>query len=247
MTDQLIVLSQVGVRYELRERHSVIQRVFHSKDKNPLSYIDALSGIDLKVSPGDRIGVIGLNGAGKTTLLKVMSGILPPTSGSAVIENQVTAILNTNLGMDLNLTGRENTIIRGMLLGLSLGEAKSTVDIFSEWTELGNRIDSPIVTYSDGMRARLAFAINTYVPSKILVIDEGIGAGDAAFQEKAKLRLNQFFKQSTAIILASHSLDFLKSFANKLVLLDKGRVIMVDNFETVNAAYQEILENQRSN
>jgi ABC-2 type transport system ATP-binding protein len=205
----------------------------------------ALEDINFTVSAGDRLGVIGLNGAGKSTFLKVACGILPPTSGSVEITGQVTPILNSNLGMDISLSGADNVVIRGMLIGLSEAAARESIDLIADWTELGYRISHPLNTYSDGMRARLAFAINTYTPADILIIDEGIGAGDAAFQQKAQIRLEQFFKKSNALVVASHSMNFLSQFVTKLILLHKGRIIGYGDYDEVSEMYNKIVLGKR--
>ena len=201
----------------------------------------ALNDVSLSICEGDRIGVIGLNGAGKSTLLKVVSGVLPPTSGTVTRNSKVTSLLNSSLGMDLNLSGRDNLVIRSMLLGFSKPDAINRVEFFAEWTELGSKINEPISTYSDGMRARLAFVINTQVSEGILVIDEGIGAGDASFQGKAQLRLKQFFNHSNAIIIASHSLEFLHEFCSKYILMHEGKILLEGTYKNVVDQYEEIV------
>ncbi len=205
-----------------------------------IEYNRALDNISLEVNPGEKLAVIGLNGAGKTTLLKVISDIYHPSSGTAEVNIKASTILNSSLGMDSNLTGEQNVILRGMTLGNSKDQMAELVGEISTWTELGHRMKQPVTSYSSGMTARLAFAINTAIASPLLVIDEGIGAGDITFQDKAAERLNNFFTQTSALVIASHSLDLLRKFCTKAILLDKGRMVFEGELEEGISLYEEI-------
>lgn len=187
--------------------------------------VQALDGVDLSLRRGDRLALLGRNGAGKSTLLRIMAGIYEPTGGSVTVQGRVAALLGGNPGMDPDSTGRENIILKGLYLGLSKTEIQKQTEAIIEFTELGSFIDLPLRTYSTGMRARLSFGIATAVVPEILLLDEGIGAGDAAFIEKANRRLNDFVGGTGILVLASHSMELIRQFCNKYLLLERGRVV----------------------
>ena len=243
MTSPLFSLSHGIVEYKQRNKQLNFFQITHNQIQlNPKSQNSlALDDVSLKIYEGDRIGVIGLNGAGKSTLLKVVSGVLPPVSGTVTWNSKVTSLLNSSLGMDLNLSGRDNLIIRSMLLGYSKEHALDHIEFFAEWTELGHKINEPVSTYSDGMRARLAFVVNTQISEGILVIDEGIGAGDASFQAKAQIRLKQFFSHSNSILIASHSIEFLREFCTRYILMHNGKIVLDGPYQSAMNSYQKII------
>jgi ABC-2 type transport system ATP-binding protein len=213
LSTPLCILNSVSVIYRLK------------KPRNNCREVIALDSISLEIQKGQRIGLIGLNGAGKTTLLKVISGVLPCTTGSVALSGRIVPILNSNLGLDLRLSGSENAMARLMLVGLDRKRAKEVTDQLSDWTELGSRMLDPIATYSAGMRARLAFALNTEISSDLLVIDEGISAGDYEFQDKARERLKMFMSKASTLLIASHSLSYLNDFTSQMILLEKGKIV----------------------
>jgi ABC-type polysaccharide/polyol phosphate transport system ATPase subunit len=186
--------------------------------------VQALDSVDLSLKRGDRLALLGRNGAGKSTLLRVMAGIYEPTRGSIRVQGRVAALLGGSPGMDPDSTGRENIVLHGLYLGLSKSDIKRHTEAIIEFTELGSFIDLPLRTYSTGMRARLSFGIATAVVPEILLLDEGIGAGDAAFIEKANRRLNEFIGGTGILVLASHSEGLVRQFCNRYALLNQGRI-----------------------
>jgi ABC-2 type transport system ATP-binding protein len=179
--------------------------------------VQALDQVSLRFSRGDRVALIGHNGAGKTTLLRVLAGIYEPRSGWIKVEGRVTPMFDINLGIDPESTGYENIILRGLYLGLSKAEILQRRDGVAEFTELGP-------SYSAGMHARLAFAMATCIEPEILLLDEGISAGDASFMDKANERLDRFVEKTGILVLASHSDDLVLRLCNKAVLMEHGRV-----------------------
>src|ERR1043165_9615269 len=154
--------------------------------------IHALDQVSLTFEHGDRVALIGHNGAGKTTLLRVLAGIYEPRVGWVRVEGRVTPMFDVNLGIDAESTGYENIILRGLYLGLTKAEILERRDSVAEFTELGQFLDFTVRTYSAGMHARLAFAMATCIDPEVLLLDEGIGAGDASFIDKANARLEPF-------------------------------------------------------
>ncbi|ELY2797872.1 ABC transporter ATP-binding protein [Cronobacter dublinensis] len=193
--------------------------------------VDALKNINLELCHGDRLALIGHNGAGKSTLLKIMAGIYEPTVGSVIKQGSIASLLDINLGMNPESSGRENIYSRGMLLGLSKREINEIIDDIIDFTELADFIDLPVRTYSSGMAVRLAFAISTAVKPEILLLDEVIGAGDASFMEKARKRIKELIASVGILVFSSHSENDVKMFCNKGIVLDAGEIKYVGDVE----------------
>ncbi len=201
--------------------------------------IKALSDVSFQFHEGDRVGLIGHNGAGKSTLLKVIAGIYHPTLGDLTTTGKVVSTLNLSLGMELEATGYENIISRGLLLGMSKSEVKSKLDDIAAFTELGEYLDMPVRIYSSGMATRLAFATVTSMSADILLMDEAIGTGDASFLNKAEQRLSEFMNRSKIIVVASHSEAMIRKFCNKALLLEHGSMIKLGNINEIFEVYKQ--------
>lgn len=188
------------------------------------SVVRSLDDVTFTLNPGDRLGVIGPNGAGKTTLLMTLAGIYWPTEGTIKLRGAVDALLNIRLGFRGDATGRRNIYLRGMINGWTPEEIETRVESIIQFSELGDFIDMPFKSYSQGMAARLAFSIATAISPDILLLDEWIGAGDADFQRKAAVRMNAFVDNAGILVIASHSTGLLQSVCNLGMVLDHGRV-----------------------
>jgi lipopolysaccharide transport system ATP-binding protein len=186
--------------------------------------VTALEGVSFELKAGDRLGLVGANGAGKTTLLKVLYGIYEPTAGAIERQGRIDALFNINLGFRAQATGRRNIVLRGLIAGRGKAEIAEHMEDIIAFSELGDFIDMPFETYSQGMGARLAFAIATSFHPEILLMDEWIGAGDRAFQKKAGKRLDAIVDKAGVIVLASHNDGLIKRVCNKVMTLEKGRV-----------------------
>lgn len=184
----------------------------------------ALDGVSLDLGPGTRLGLTGHNGAGKTTLLRVMAGILPPTSGTVSTHGRIAVLINPSMGLSPEITGREAIRIQSLIAGASRSEHARALDEIIDFTELGPFVDLPISTYSAGMRTRLAFSTATAYSADIVLIDEGIGAGDAAFRVKAKERLTRWLGAAGIVVLASHSETLINEICDRKLRLDHGRI-----------------------
>lgn len=197
----------------------------------------ALEDVSLTVKKGETLGLIGHNGAGKSTLLKVISGILRPTEGSVVCHGNIVPMLELGSGFDMELSGRENVFLNGAILGYSEEYLKAKYDEIVAFSELGQFIDSPIRTYSSGMLARLAFSVASVVEPEILIVDEILSVGDAAFQEKSRARMMELMGGGTTVLFVSHSMDQIREMCNRAVWLEQGRVKMIGKADEVCDAY----------
>ena len=186
--------------------------------------VRALEDVDLVFERGDRVGLVGANGSGKTTLLRVLAGVYQPVLGWVRRQGRVTSLFDISHGVDPGVTGYENIVVRGMCLGLTPAEIRERIDEIAAFTELGDYLAMPVHTYSTGMMLRLAFGVCTCIEPEILLMDEWVGVGDAAFIEKAERRLDEFVDRTGILVLASHIPVLLERTCTTGVLLDAGRV-----------------------
>jgi ABC-type polysaccharide/polyol phosphate transport system ATPase subunit len=212
--------------------------ISHEGRRHDRIVINALHGITLQLNDGDRLGLIGHNGAGKSTLLRTMAGVYTPTQGTIATNGRVTPMLNTMPGLDGEDTGYENILTCGLLHGMSPAEIERKIPEIEEFSELGEYLALPVRTYSAGMVARLSVSIATAIDPEILLIDEGIGAGDARFAEQAALRLKEFIGRSRILVLASHSEAFIHSFCDKAALLQSGHLLAFGAIDDVLKEYR---------
>lgn len=199
--------------------------------------IHALNNLSLELADGDRIGLIGHNGAGKTTLLRLIAGIYPPTAGTVEVEGSIYALLGSSLIMNADATGYENIQLAADLYHWPKERRDEYVNDIEEFTELGEYLSLPTRVYSAGMQARLGFAIATSQTPDILLIDEGIGAGDAQFRDKAQKRIQRFVSNARIIVLASHSPELCRAICSKAILLAKGSEVFFGDIEEAFQRY----------
>ena len=198
----------------------------------------ALDHLDLTVAPGEAVALIGPNGSGKSTALKMISGILRPTEGSVEVGGRVTALIELGAGFHPEITGRENVIINGMLLGLSRPEIESRMDEILEFAGIGEFIDQPVKTYSSGMYVRLGFAVAVAVDPDVLLVDEVLAVGDAAFTRRCLDRIARMRREGVTLILVSHDLDMVTALGDRAVYLRAGSVIAEGTADAVVARYR---------
>ncbi|MCC8109064.1 MAG: ABC transporter ATP-binding protein [Planctomycetes bacterium] len=188
-------------------------------------YIEALNKISIEINHGERVGLVGHNGSGKSTLLRMLAGTYPPVTGSVEVVGKIAPFLELSLGVEPDVNGYEAIYLRGLMLGLSSKTIMDKTSEIAEFSELGAFLDMPIRTYSSGMVMRLSFAISTIVNPDILLMDEWISVGDQGFQQKAGKRLNELVERSKILVIASHSIDLLKSLCTRIIRLENGQVI----------------------
>lgn len=199
--------------------------------------IRSLDDVSFSLSEGDRVGLVGHNGAGKSTLLRTLGKVYYPTFGRADIEGEIGSLVDISLGIDQEATGRENIFIRGALLGLKKLEIEDHFQEIVDFSELGPFIDMPVRTYSSGMHLRLAFAVATIIRPEILLMDEWLSVGDAAFNDKAEARLTNLVKSSRILVIASHSRELIEKTCNRALWFEHGKLKMDSTPQEVCKAY----------
>jgi len=242
----VVLLDNISVRYRAPEAKigtlkefaiQILKRNVHYKE------FLALSDIDLEVSEGEILGIVGRNGAGKSTLLKVVSRVLIPTKGRVRLRGRVSPLLELGAGFHPELTGRENIFLNGTLLGHARRELESRLDEIIEFAELSTFIDSPMRTYSSGMTARLGFSIATAWKPDILILDEVLSVGDENFRNKCQARIETFQSQGTATLLVSHTSSNIETMCTRAVWLDHGVMKAEGRVKEVVEQYKQSQQN----
>lgn len=198
----------------------------------------ALKDLNFEIKKGDRVGIIGHNGAGKSTLLKVLSQITTPTEGNIKINGRIASLLEVGTGFHPEMTGRENIYMNGAILGMKKSEIDKKVDQIIEFSEIGEHIDTPVKRYSSGMYVRLAFAVAAHLDSEILIADEVLAVGDAAFQKKALGKMNELSTgEGRTVLFVSHNMGQVKKLCNKGIVLEKGKVVYEGDLDKAVSMY----------
>jgi len=231
-------LDNVSVKYSIPiDRVGTFKEYIIRHLHGPLHFQDfwALNNINLEIQTGESIGIIGQNGAGKSTLLKVISHVLFPTKGRLRIRGDISPLLELGAGFHPELTGIENIYLNGSLLGYSRSDINEKFNEILEFAQIGEFINAPLRTYSNGMIARLGFSVATAWKPNILILDEILSVGDEEFREKCSIRLNSFKERGTTIILVTHDLLIMQDLCSKAALLHKGELKFFGNVtDTIN-------------
>ncbi|HET6396421.1 MAG TPA: polysaccharide ABC transporter ATP-binding protein [Pseudoxanthomonas sp.] len=189
-------------------------------------YHRALSGVGFELGRGEALGIVGHNGSGKSTLLQIVAGVLEPSEGSVEVNGRVAALLELGSGFNPELTGRENVRVNAAILGLTPAQVRERMDDIVAFADIGEYIDEPVKTYSSGMALRLAFAVQVHTDPDILIVDEALAVGDAAFQAKAMARIDEILGRGTTLLFVGHDLNAVKAFCHRAMLLEKGRIVL---------------------
>ena len=235
-TTTSIELSHVTKQYILHhEKPTLAEKIVHNKTERFL----ALKDINLVIKKGERVGIIGPNGSGKTTLLKIIAGITTPTSGTVHIEGKIVSLIDLGAGFHPDLTGEQNIILQGTILGMTKNEIRQKEKDIIRFAGIGNFIDAPLFTYSEGMKLRLGFSVAAYLNPDILILDEGLSTGDIDFQKKSVDKIREFFKLGKTIVVASHWLEFLQANCRRIINLEKGTIKSDGPVQTITT-YQHL-------
>lgn len=186
----------------------------------------ALKNVSFDVNAGERVGIIGRNGAGKSTLLKILSRITTPTTGTIITKGKITSLLEVGTGFHPDLTGRENVFLNGSIMGMSRNEIRKKFDQIVEFSEVEKFLDTPVKHYSSGMQIRLAFSVAAHLEPDILILDEVLSVGDHQFQQKCIKRMEEINSSGCTVIFVSHSIDAIKKYCKRAILLSEGKVII---------------------
>ena len=219
--DIAIRLTGVIKQYTIHhEKPTLVEKFVKGSEEKFL----ALNNINLTINKGGKIGIIGPNGSGKTTLLKIIAGITTPTSGTVETHGKIVSLIDLEAGFHPDLTGEQNIYLNGMLLGMSKDEIRQKLHHIIAFADIKQFIDAPLFTYSEGMKLRLGFSVATHSNPDILILDEGISAGDVAFQKKTATKIQGFFQMGKTILVASHWYDFIQRNCNRIILFNKGNI-----------------------
>jgi homopolymeric O-antigen transport system ATP-binding protein len=236
--DWVVRLDGAGVRYRIviDAGLSLKERIVRGNRRRVAEH-EALRGVDLEIRRGETVGVIGGNGAGKTTLLRLIARVLNPSSGRIRVRGTVAPLIDLFGMLHHELTGRENAYLTGALLGLRRAQMQSRIDAIAEFAGIGEFFDAPLRTYSAGMMVRLAFATATSVDADILLVDEALAVGDAAFQRRSGTRMASFRQAGLTSVLVSHDVHHLAEICDRIVWLSAGRVVEIGPGGDVVARY----------
>lgn len=237
-----IVVNKLSKRYWLRDGaprtfQQALGQVFCAWRRGTPFW--ALRDISFCVEPGASVGLIGRNGAGKSTLLRMICGLGRPTCGTARVDGRVAALLELGVGFHPQLTGRENLYVSAVVSGLRRAEVDVRFDEIVQFAEIEPFIDQPLRTYSSGMQVRLAFSVAVHVDPQVLIVDEALAVGDAAFQQKCIERIEGFQRAGKTLLLVSHDMELIRRFCTRAIWLQQGCVIADGPVDNITGAYED--------
>lgn len=241
VSDPAILVDHVSLAYRITKDRAGSMKEFAInllKRQVQFESLWALDDVTFEVPQGEVFAIIGPNGAGKSSLLKVLAGVLPPTSGRVVVRGLVSPLIELGGGMNHDMTGRENVVMFGTLLGREPDEMRQRVQPIAEWAELTDFLDHPVRNFSTGMSSRLAFAIATDVEPGVLLVDEVLSVGDEKFRRKSTNRIKTLMDGGATVVLVSHNLGTVRRMADRVMWLDRGRIKVIGDPEEVVDAYE---------
>lgn len=247
MKDYAIEVNHVSMLFRLnRERVDNAKEYFIRLLTRKLHYTEfwALKDVSFKIEKGDRVGVMGFNGAGKSTLLKTIAGVLKPTMGNVKVTGTIAPMLELGAGFDPNYSGAENIYLYGATMGFSRKFIDEKYNEIVEFSELKDFINAPLKSYSSGMKSRLGFAIATAVKPDVLILDEVLSVGDAAFKEKSEQRILDMMEDGVTVLYVSHSTDRIRKLCNKAIILTKGQVVAHGEVNEICDMYTEMVNSK---
>jgi len=255
MSKTAIVVENLGKRYLIGKQKEGVDGMRHAVEKairSPISWLRshresklkqvdfwALRNVSLRINQGEVVGIIGRNGAGKSTLLKLLSRITVPSEGHFRIDGRAASLLEVGTGFHQELTGRENIFLNGAILGMKRAEIMRRFDEIVEFSEIEEFLDTPVKHYSSGMYVRLAFAVAAHLEPEVLIVDEVLAVGDAAFQKKCLGKMGSFAESGRTILFVSHNMDAVRTLCQRGIWLKDGQVFQDGNMEDVADAYFE--------
>jgi len=244
VSEPAVVVDGVSKRFRLyKERNASLKSALMRGRKSIYNEFWAVRDVSFEVPQGTTLGLIGRNGSGKSTLLKTLAKILHPDEGTLTMNGRVASLLEVGSGFHPELSGRENIYLNGSILGMSKKEIDKRFDEIVDFSEVRKFIDQPVKNYSSGMYVRLGFSVAVHVQPDILVVDEVLAVGDAAFKTKSKKKFREFKNDGRTIILVSHSMPQVKELCDQVAWLDKGRLKRIGKADEVIDAYLASIDN----
>ena len=237
----VIEITNVNLTYRvLMNRTSSLKALFRDAIKGRNRVVDyvALQDVSFTVDKGEVVAILGRNGAGKSTLLKILAGVLPPTKGTRKVDGFIAPMIELGAGFHPEMTGSENVLFYSALMGRDLKSVKERTPAIGEWAGVSDHMSFPLRTFSSGMVARLAFSTATDEQADVLLVDEVLSVGDADFQQKSKLRMEQLIKSGAAVVLVSHDMNAVRTLADRAIWLENGYVKMIGKASDVVDAYE---------
>ena len=236
-----IEVDNLYIRYRSLHSISLKKSIFHWK-KSKKDVYEAVKGISFKINKGEIVGLIGKNGSGKSTTLRAIAGIFSPDEGTIKLKSDSVALLSIGVGFQKKLTGRENIMLSGMLLGYPGEKIEEKMDEIIEFSELGEFIDKPVKTYSSGMFSKLAFSITAILEPDIMLVDEVLAVGDARFKKKSYAKMKQLIADDNrTVLIVSHNTDTIKKLCDRIIWLHEGEIKMIGSVDEVLPVYDEFM------
>ena len=234
-------VKDLRIRYRCLKSFSIRKSLLQFKKANTKVF-EAVRGVSFSVPKGEILGIVGKNGSGKSTMLRAIAGIFSPDEGTIDLHGNSVSLLSIGVGFQRELTGRENIVLSGMLLGFSEEQVREKMDEIIEFANLGEFIDMPVKTYSSGMHSKLAFSITAILESDIMLIDEVLSVGDAKFKKKSYNKMKQLISdKDRTVLIVSHNSDTLKQLCTSVLWLHEGEMRMLGKPEEVLTAYEEFM------
>lgn len=243
MSEMAIEVEDVCVNYRGLNNLSIHQIFGRDKSKGSSQTFQAVKNVSFNVDKGEIVGVVGKNGSGKSTILRAIAGIFRPDKGCIDLNGHRVSMMSIGVGFVPDLTGRENIMISGLLLGFSSKFVKEKTDEIIEFSELGHFIDKPVRTYSSGMHSKLSFAITAMMDPDIMLVDEVLSVGDARFRKKSSQKMKELILDNErTVLIVSHDLNTLRNMCNKVIWMHEGEIVRCGNTEEVIEEYSEFMK-----
>jgi len=242
MSEYAIEVKDLCINYKGLKSYSIKQNLLRGK-KNKAEVFEAVKNVSFSVKKGEILGLIGRNGSGKSTMLRAIAGIFTPNSGSIDLHGNSVSLLAIGVGFQTELTGRENIMLSGMLLGFTEEQIKAKTDEIIEFSELGQFIDQPVRTYSSGMHSKLAFSITAILNTDIMLIDEVLSVGDARFKKKSYKKMKELITdENRTVVIVSHETKTIRELCHKVLWINDGETMRYGDTEEVLTAYEEFMK-----
>ncbi len=242
MSEYAIEVENLCISYRGLKSYSIKQNLLHGK-RSRAEEFQAVKNVSFKVEKGEILGLIGKNGSGKSTMLRAIAGIFSPNSGTINLYGHSVSLLSIGVGFQKELSGRDNILLSGMLLGFSEAQIREHMDEIIQFSELGKFIDAPVRTYSSGMHSKLAFSITAVLETDIILIDEVLSVGDSRFKKKSYAKMKELISDTNrTVVIVSHDMKTIRDLCSKVLWINDGEMVQFGDTETVLEAYDAYMK-----